>query len=229
VRPRWVLPIMIFAGVGMILSLAGLLTFLLRATHGPRPAPVATSLEPDPAALGLAIPPFTLTDQDGREQTDKLFEGRITVLDFIFTNCPFACPTMTMAMRDAAEQLRGTPVRFVSISVDPQRDTPERLRAFAAEHELDLSRWTLLTGDEHTIKQIVSGALQFLLQPDPDRRIPLRGGGDMPNIIHPTKLLLIGPDRRVLGMHESQSLGDQDVKRLVLRARAAAARLKDRR
>jgi protein SCO1 len=126
---------------------------------------------------------------------------------------------MTSAMSDLTDRLRATGVRFVSISVDPEHDTPERLREFAAAHKTDLSRWMFLTGDSATVHRIVRDSLQFLLEADPTRTIPLGEGAQMSNITHPTRLLLIGPDRRVLGMYEPQS--EDDLKRLEMKARAA--------
>jgi protein SCO1/2 len=179
---------------------------------------------PEPETLGLSVPEFSMTDQAGSTRTQSVLDGRVTVLDFIFTNCPFACPIMTGAMSDLTDRLNGENVQFLSISVDPEHDTPERLTEFARQHGADLSRWTFLTGDSATIHRIVRGSLQFLLQPDTSRTIQTADGRAMNNITHPTKLLLIGPDREVLGMYEPQS--EDDLKRLEAKARAAARRLK---
>jgi protein SCO1 len=183
-----------------------------------------TALTPDRVVWGWpAIPAFRLTDQDGKEQTDAILDGRVTVIDFIFTNCPYACPGMTAEMATAAAALKDTPVRFVSFAVDPERDTPERLRAFAAEHGADPSQWTFLTGPLETTRKIANETLQFELRPDAARPIELADGTTINNVVHPTKLLLVGPDRRLIAMYE-YSL-PEDMLALVARARAAAAEL----
>jgi protein SCO1/2 len=226
-RPRWIVPVMVVAAVGLILSIAGLVTVLLRgqAYRSERvQEPAMSGLQPDPETAGLSVPEFSMTDQSGEKRTQAILDGQVTVLDFIFTNCPFACPIMTGAMSDVADRLKGTKVKFLSVSVDPAHDTPARLTEFARQHEADLSRWTFLTGDDETVHRIVRGSLQFLLQPDTTRTIQTADGGSMNNITHPTKLLLIGPDRQVLGMYEPQS--DDDLNRLEARARSAAARLR---
>jgi cytochrome oxidase Cu insertion factor (SCO1/SenC/PrrC family) len=212
---RWVLIGLIVAGVGLALSCAGLVT-MFRRVYEPTPR-VA---EPDPQYAGLAVPPFLLVDQDGRKVDEHLFDDRVTVLDFIFTNCPFACPMMTQAMQELALKLARTPVRFVSISVDPAHDTPQRLRGYGTERGIDFKEWTFLTGDEEAVRSIATGALKFALQPDPSRTVYLAEGGTMPNVLHPTQFILVGPDRRVLGIYHSSD--PDDLRKLALDARAAS-------
>lgn len=170
----------------------------------------------------MRIPEFTLVDQNGDERTAEIFQGRITILDFSFTHCPFICPGMNAQMLRLQHKLRGTGVRFVSISVDPERDTPERLREYAAEIGADLSTWTFLTGDMETIKRIVTEALGFDLRSTDTERIPLPGGGAMDNIIHPSRLLLVDERRGVIGMYQFDFEPDMD--KLEYRARVLATR-----
>jgi protein SCO1/2 len=199
---RLLIPLTVLSAAGLTLSVLG----MVRLAHrlGGPPAPVVSVLRPDPGLEGLRIGEFAMTDQDGQPATQAVLDGRVTIVDFIFTHCPFACPMMTASMEQVASELgesaAGKEVRFLSISVDPEHDTPAALKAFAQQRSLDLSRWTMLTGDAETVNGIVRG-LEFALAPDPTRTIPLAEGGTMNNITHPTKLLLIGPDRRVLGIY----------------------------
>jgi protein SCO1/2 len=81
-------------------------------------------------------------------------KGNVTVYDFIFTNCAGTCPMMTATMRRITTKIdKNAPVRFVSISVDPQRDTPEKLRSYASKVRND-PRWVFLTGDQKTITDL---------------------------------------------------------------------------
>lgn len=217
---RLILPLMVFAAVGLVLSIIGLVS-VLRAPAPPSAEPRASTQ--DAHLTGLAIPPFTMTDQDGKEQTQAILDGRVTVVTFIFTHCPFACPMMTAAMHEVAAALTDTPVRFLSISVDPTRDTPRRLAQYAQNNAIDTTRWTLLTGTQATIDAVLKEALGFALQPDPAQKITLPDGTQMDNIIHPTKLLLVGPDRKVLGFYESAR--PEDTPLLARRARQAAREL----
>ena len=215
---RWLVPMTVFAATGLVLSIVGLVTLSMRSGSG-GPAPH----EPEPLAVGLSIPEFAAKDQAGRERTQDLLDGQITILDFIFTNCPFACPMMTYSMVQVAQDLKGTPVKFVSFSVDPEHDTPEKLHAFAERMGLDPERWTLLTSEPATVDRVVRQALQFALGPDKERKVTLPDGSQMDNITHPTRLLLIGPDRRVLGFYDHNVPEEMD--RLKRRARIAAEAL----
>jgi protein SCO1/2 len=216
---RLIVPVIVFAAVGLLLSIAGLIITLNRS-----PGPTPSAVEPEANVAGLVIPEFAFVDQSGEPRTHEILEGRVTILDFIFTNCPFACPMMTGAMVELSGKLAGTPVRFLSISVDPERDTPERLMAYAGSNDADLGRWTFLTGNPEDVKRVVMDGLKFALQPDEGRPITLPDGGTMANIQHPTRLILVGPDRRVLGMYDP---GDEMALRVLeAKAKAAARALK---
>lgn len=211
--PRWM--VIAFVGTGLVLA-GGLAVLLSRPA---RPG-AASALTPDSLLADWApIPSFRLTDQDGVERTEALLDGRVTIVDFIFTNCPYACPGMTAEMADLAKALAGTGVRFVSFSVDPEHDTPDRLREFAAREGADTTRWTFLTGDFEAVRRIASETLMFAVEADERRPIELADGTTMNNVVHPTKLFLVGPDRRVISMYEYTD----PVAMLSLRSRARAA------
>lgn len=97
------------------------------------------------------VPPTSLVDENGRSVNLDSMKGHVTVYDFIFTSCTGICPVMSMNMRRLTEDVADdAPVRFVSISVDPARDTPEALRAYAQRFRND-DRWIFLTGDPRAI------------------------------------------------------------------------------
>ncbi len=222
--PRWLVPAMLAAALLLITSVSALI-FLPLVLTGPgrdvRPAGAVTSaLTPDPAFEGISIPEFTLTDQDGGAVTQEILDGRVTILDFIFTNCPLVCPGMSARMQQLAERLEGTSVRFLSISIDPAHDTPEVLRAYGERHNANFSRWVFLTGPAETSTRLTR-AIGFALEVEQDREIELPDGSKMNNILHPSKLLLIGPRREVLAMYRFDTA--EDFEALSARARASAA------
>jgi protein SCO1/2 len=91
--------------------------------------------------------PFALTDQDGRARHLSDLRGRPFVASMIYRRCTSVCPRITEDLRNLERALPSRDrarVRFVLFSLDPEHDTPEALRAFAAEHSLDPGRWTLL-------------------------------------------------------------------------------------
>lgn len=204
------------AAVGLLVSIALLVAVGLRRAPGPAPA------VPDQGLAGLRIPEFALIDHNGQSQTHALLDDHITIIDFIFTNCPLACPGMTSRMADMQDALAATGVRFASFSLDPERDTPEVLLQYARHVDADLANWTFLTGDRQTIWSIVQDSLKFELAEQPESPITLKDGTTMPNILHPIRFLLIGPERQVLGMY---SFSDpEQMTALESRARQLAAR-----
>lgn len=207
----------IVAGAVCLLSLAGLV-----ALARPRGTPEA--LRPDPGVVGLSMPEFSMVDQDGRAFTRADLLGRVTIVDFIFTHCPFACPRLTGHMLTMTRELRGTGVRFASITVDPAHDTPEVLRAYATQRGCDLTRWSFLHGPAEQVHHIARERLKFELAEDTGTPITLPDGTTMNNIVHPTHFVLLGPQAQVLGVFRSSD--EQAVFGLIARARAADAALR---
>ena len=99
----------------------------------------------------FAVPNTKLVNEKGQPFSLDANKGYVTVYDFIFTNCEGTCPMMTASMRKLTPKVpKDAPVRFVSISVDPARDTPAVLQQYAKRMRND-DRWTFLTGDRQSI------------------------------------------------------------------------------
>jgi protein SCO1/2 len=102
-----------------------------------------------------AVPEFQLTAQDGSTFDSKALDGQVWVADFMFTSCPGPCPRMTSQMHEvqsAIQSLRG--VKLVSFTVDPARDTPAVLAAYAKVHGASSERWYFLTGPQSTLHHL---------------------------------------------------------------------------
>lgn len=103
-------------------------------------------------------PDFRLVDQAGRPFDSAELRGRIVLLDFIFTTCHGPCPAQTQTHVQVQRAL-SAPARarswFVSITIDPEHDDAEALRAYADRHGVDLSDWSFLTGEPEEVKRIV--------------------------------------------------------------------------
>jgi len=102
-----------------------------------------------------AVAAFTLTDQHGRSFTAADLEGRPTVMHFGFTHCPVVCPT---TLYEVAERLRdlgalADQIRFILVTVDPERDTPEVLKEYIASFD---ARIVGLTGQEAEIRRLAT-------------------------------------------------------------------------
>lgn len=98
--------------------------------------------------LNWPVQEFTSTDQEGTEVALDQLKGKVWVADFIFTNCTTVCSPMTAQMAFLQKKLKdeGLEVSLVSFSVDPERDTPEAMKAYGESFDADFSNWHFLTG-----------------------------------------------------------------------------------
>ncbi len=199
---------------GVLVVASGVGVFLT----GESPA-VRDARTPDPNLEPYRVPDFSLVNQYEEPADASIFDGKITVLDFIFTNCPFICPGMNQRMRMLQDDLTGSGVRFLSMTIDPERDTPQRLREYARAVGADPGRWSFLTGEQDA-SWAIAHALGFDVSPDESTPIELKDGGTMANLNHPSKLILVGPDRQVLGLYSWQH--EADMAALEERARLLA-------
>ena len=130
-------------------------------------AAAANALRQDTAArarhayreVGENLPDFALYDQDGAVVSAARWRGRQVVLNFIYTRCPIAtmCPAATlnmMAVQRLARAAGVTNLQLVSITLDPEYDTPAVLKAYAAERGIDTTNFALLTGPERAIRDL---------------------------------------------------------------------------
>jgi protein SCO1/2 len=103
-------------------------------------------------------PDFALTDQAGAEVTLASLRGKTLLIDFIYTHCPGPCPVLTgrhaQIQRELAPELRAR-THFVSISLDPERDTPEAMRNYARVRGADLTSWSFLTGEPERVRDVL--------------------------------------------------------------------------
>lgn len=105
---------------------------------------------------------FTLTDADGKAFNLRQLEGKVWIADFFFTSCGDICPVMNKnmaALSRTFERLKD--VRLVSITVNPETDTPERLREYAQKFVAGKDNWVFLTGPRETIRDIVVNSFKL--------------------------------------------------------------------
>lgn len=140
---------------------------------------------------GAPIPAFTLRDQFDRPLTAADLHGKRTILTFIFTRCPVPefCPLMSRRFQELQERLlasppAGAPVQLLSITIDPQFDTPQILRAYGESYGADPNRWRFATG---TKEQVTALTRAFAVHTDQSRGV----------LDHTLATALIGADGRV--------------------------------
>jgi len=107
-----------------------------------------------------------LVNQDGETVRffDDVLKDKVVVINFVFTNCEGACPLITQKLtivRDMMEGQIGNPIHFVSLSLDPERDTPAALKKFAQAQHADHDGWVFLTGKPENLEQIIRKLGQY--------------------------------------------------------------------
>lgn len=155
--------------------------------------------EPVPEPIRDA-PAFTLTDDRGTSFSSEQLAGKPYVIDFIFTRCGGQCPRMTVQMRDLQEWLKRSKfdVNLVSVTVDPEYDTPEVLADYAQRFKADREKWRFLTGPrEYTYPIIRDG---FMLGVDENtQNVPISE-----QFIHSDRFVLVDAEGKIRGFYPAQ-------------------------
>lgn len=106
---------------------------------------------------------FNLTSkwktQDNKTIEIKDFKGKVTVVVMIYTSCKAACPRLVADMRDIESKMpkdKLSEINFVLVSIDPEVDTPERLKTFAKANFMDAPHWTFLQGNKTTVQEFAN-------------------------------------------------------------------------
>src|SRR6185312_4747014 len=98
------------------------------------------------------VPEFTLTNQDNKSVSLGDLKGHIWIADLIYTHCSGSCPMITSRLASIQKSLFKTPeVKLVSISIDPDHDSPQALNDYAKMCGADTKQWSFLTGERKTI------------------------------------------------------------------------------
>lgn len=118
-------------------------------------------------------PGFALIDQDGQRLTNEDLRGHIVLYNFTYTRCRPPCPRTSQTMRQVQDRLDeldvgDVPVTLVTVSIDPEHDTSERLRAYAESLGADPARWRFATGDPTRLKYVVGGGFEVYYTPNAD-------------------------------------------------------------
>ena len=99
-----------------------------------------------------AVPTFTLTNQFGRPLSLTNLLGQVWIADVIFTRCPISCEKMTQRMKALEKEMPArSPVKFVSVTADPDHDSPTVLEKYSVERALNQNRWHFLTGPKRDV------------------------------------------------------------------------------
>jgi len=164
--------------------------------------------EPAPPPVIGHVPAYSLVAANGKPFGNEDLRGHVYVANFFFTRCQSICPTVMKSMA-ALQQRYGDAgldaVRLVSITVDPEFDTPERLREAEVRYGVDPARWTLLTGAPRAVRDLAEKGFEVAMSE------PGVSAGGAIDIAHTGKLLLIDPRGDLRGYYGTDELGVDEV------------------
>jgi len=103
---------------------------------------------------------FELTERSGKQVTSEQLLGQPYIVSFFFSTCPSICVKQNQKIKELQDIFAGQGVKFVAITVDPETDTPETLREYAARFGADQQQWLFLTGDLTYIRRIAGEIFQ---------------------------------------------------------------------
>ncbi len=168
---------------------------------------------PEPPPVLGEVPDFTLVNRDGQTIRRRDLAGAPWIADFIFTRCGASCPMMSLRMAKLERELPDDlGVRFVSISVDPEHDTPRVLEEYAQSFGAP-GRWLFLTGDKPQIHRLSREGFKLAL----DDTTPV-SPDEM--ILHSTRFVLVDGQGKIRGYYEA--FDEQALEKLVQDLRAIA-------
>lgn len=187
----------IWIGIGLVIVLLAAALVLSKAkprqSHG----------NAAPAVIG-PVADFTLTNQSGQAVTLDDLRGQVWVADIIFTRCAGPCPRMSRQMAALQAALPpGSTAKLVSLTTDPEFDTPEVLARYAARYQADPKRWQFLTGTKKEVVDLAMDSLKLGAVPiKPEER-----ANENDLFVHSTYFVVVDPQARLRRVFESSGEG----------------------
>ncbi len=155
---------------------------------------------------------YNLVDQNNNPVSFPLIaKGKISVIGYIFTNCPDICPLTTNNMRLIQEKLKNKNIRgvqFISISFDPLQDKPETLKKFAEVRNLDLSNWIFLTGEKKVIDSLMNRVKILAVKSD---STVFKDGRKIYYYVHTDRIQLMDRENKILKNYKGSSINIDEI------------------
>lgn len=119
------------------------------------------------------IADFALTERNGTTITKSHLDGKVWIASFVFTRCTESCPQVTGTVARLQKELESeADVRFVTFTVDPERDNPEELKRYAEQYRADPEKWLFLTGSEDKINELLHESFHVAAVKNPNAKTP---------------------------------------------------------
>src|ERR687891_857720 len=147
-----------------------------------------------------SVPQFSLMERDGRRITLSDVKDKVSIINFIYTNCPDTCPIQSAQMRQFQDEFQNeNDLRLVSITVDPKRDTPKVLSEYAKRFSADPKRWLFLTGEKESIYEFAQEGFRLGAAEIPHEKRPESGATHA----HSPRFILVDRGAKIRGYYVS--------------------------
>jgi protein SCO1/2 len=145
------------------------------------------------------VPAFNLIASDGSAFDSAALAGKVWVASFVFTTCKNSCPMLSAQMKRLQQSLPpGDAYALLSLTVDPDKDSPKVLAAYRRDLGADDPRWSFLTGKKAALKSLIQDG--FKLTAEPGERLTDERGH--PDILHSSKLVLVDKHGVIRGYYD---------------------------
>lgn len=146
-----------------------------------------------------SIPSFSFINQDGETVTDKMYDGKIYVVDYFFTTCKTICPKMTTELLRVQEKFSYTNglVQILSHTVDPENDSVPVLKAYSNLIHADSKMWNFVTGDKKQLYDIARNGYMVNA---------LEGDGGPDDFIHSELFVLVDKEKHIRGVYDGTNI-----------------------
>ena len=174
---------------------------------------------------------YVLLSQSGKPFPLDSLRGKVLVVGYIYTNCPDICPFITNNMKKVQKAVNSSnemkeKVMFVSISFDPRRDNPERLKEYARLYKIDTTNWVFLTGDEATVDSLMKdlaivveiGPVDVVVRTDTVEDEVVVDTTYRYEILHTDRIHVIAPDGRIVEYFKGSEVETEEVLKAIRKA-----------
>jgi protein SCO1/2 len=155
------------------------------------------------------IPSFSLTDETGKTFDSNILKDKIYVTSFFFTRCGTICPKITSQLSRVQDTFLGDPeVQFLSISVDPKYDQPEKLATYAKRFDANKGQWHFLTGEKKMIYPLVLKGFHVPLADASEYDAAIKNPDE--TFIHSERLVLVDKEGIIRGFYDGTDKKEVD-------------------
>lgn len=153
----------------------------------------------------VKVKEWSLMDSNGNIFESKNSKGKVVVVNFFFTGCSTLCRDLTLNMKKVYDRLKkfDEKILFLSISIDPENDSPDKLNEYKKKYKIFTNKWFFLTGDFDQVHSLVVDKMKLYME----KREPESGVGNAHKINHLAEIILLDHNGDIRGKFDTTPTG----------------------